>query len=152
MDVFSKSKRSEVMSRIRGRGNRSTERAMAALLRTQRITGWRRHPTRVFGRPDFYFPRLRAAVFLDGCFWHACRCCFKMPARNRLFWEEKIRRNRSRDRLVDRTLNASGIRVLRLWEHDLERRTPRLSYLLSVLRASGAREAVTASGRPGHGG
>jgi DNA mismatch endonuclease (patch repair protein) len=127
------------MSRIRGRGNRSTEHAMAVLLRTQRITGWRRHPAKVFGRPDFYFPKPRIALFLDGCFWHACRRCFRMPAHNRSFWEEKIRRNRLRDRLVARTLRVDGIRVLRLWEHDLERRTPRLSYVFSLLRASGAK-------------
>jgi DNA mismatch endonuclease (patch repair protein) len=126
------------MSRIRGRGNRSTERAMTALFRSNRITGWRRHPAYVFGRPDFYFSQLRTAIFIDGCFWHACSRCFKMPAQNRSFWEEKIRRNRRRDRLVARTLNAGGIRVLRLWEHDLERRTRRLSYLFSVLRARSA--------------
>jgi DNA mismatch endonuclease (patch repair protein) len=42
-DVFTKAKRSEVMSRIRGRGNKDTELALAMLLRRHRITGWRRH-------------------------------------------------------------------------------------------------------------
>ena len=42
-DVFSKSKRSEVMSRIRSRGNRDTELALAKLLRAAGIRGWRRH-------------------------------------------------------------------------------------------------------------
>lgn len=42
-DVFTKAKRSEVMSHIRSRGNKDTELALARLLRRHRITGWRRH-------------------------------------------------------------------------------------------------------------
>jgi len=48
-DVFSKRKRSEVMSRIRSRGNKDTELALAKLLRRYRITGWRRQTTLVVG-------------------------------------------------------------------------------------------------------
>jgi DNA mismatch endonuclease (patch repair protein) len=70
-DVFTKRKRSEVMSRIRGRGNKETELALAKLLRKHRITGWRRNQA-VFGKPDFVFRRQRLAVFVDGCFWHGC--------------------------------------------------------------------------------
>jgi DNA mismatch endonuclease (patch repair protein) len=121
------------MSRIKGRGNRSTELAMAAFFRSYGIAGWRRHPARIFGRPDFYFPKPRIALFIDGCFFHACRRCFGMPAQNRSFWEEKIHRNARRDRLVGRKLRADGIRVLRLWEHDLERHTRRLDHLLKLL-------------------
>jgi DNA mismatch endonuclease (patch repair protein) len=64
-DRFTKSKRTEFMSLIRGEGNRSTELAMIQLFRTQRITGWRRHLA-VRGKRDFVFPKLRVAVFLDG--------------------------------------------------------------------------------------
>lgn len=42
-DVFSKAKRSEVMSRIRSRGNKDTELRLVAVFREQKITGWRRH-------------------------------------------------------------------------------------------------------------
>ena len=42
-DVFTKAKRSEVMSRIRGRGNKETELALAKVLRQHGIKGWRRH-------------------------------------------------------------------------------------------------------------
>ena len=41
-DVFSKTKRSEVMARIRSRGNKATEVALAKLFRRHKITGWRR--------------------------------------------------------------------------------------------------------------
>ena len=56
-DVFTKSKRSEVMSRIRSRGNKDTELNLAKIFRTNGITGWRRHQP-VFGKPDFVFPNL----------------------------------------------------------------------------------------------
>ena len=97
-DVFTKAKRSEVMSRIRGRGNKETELARIRFFCRERITGWRRHVEvriadcglrngakprtshqsgkGVFSalrvRPDFVFPKFKVAVFVDGCFWHGC--------------------------------------------------------------------------------
>jgi DNA mismatch endonuclease, patch repair protein len=139
MDVFSKRKRSEVMARIRGRGNKSTEHRMAALLRAYHIAGWKLHPPDVFGCPDIYFPYLRIAIFLDGCFWHACKKCFKMPAQNRPFWEEKFHKNLRRDRLVNRTLKKDGIKVVRLWEHDIEKNTSRVADVIEMLRTQNGR-------------
>ena len=120
-DIFTKAKRSEVMSRIRGRGNKDTEIAFARLLRRNKIIGWRRHPA-LFGKPDFIFPKLRIAVFVDGCFWHGCPKHFNLPTNNRLFWKRKLKVNQVRDRLVTRTLWRAGWRVLRVWEHELARK------------------------------
>ena len=89
-DVFTKAKRSEVMSRIRGRGNKDTELALAKVMRTGGITGWRRNQ-KVFGKPDFVFRKARMAVFVDGCFWHACPKHSNMPASNRAFWKKNCR-------------------------------------------------------------
>src|SRR5580704_17341440 len=88
-DVFTKAKRSEVMSRVRSRGNQQTELALAKILRRHRITGWRRHLP-VFGKPDFIFPRQRLALFVDGCFWHACPKHATQPASHRSFWRKKF--------------------------------------------------------------
>lgn len=134
MDVFSKRKRSEVMSRIKGHGNKSTERRMMAFLRSNRISGWRLRPRDLKGRPDIYFPQLELALFLDGCFWHACKKCFRLPAQNRKFWANKIEGNVRRDARVNRALRRKGIRVIHLWEHDLERRTNRLKRVLDRLQ------------------
>ncbi len=120
-DVFTKAKRSEVMSRIRGRGNKDTELALIQIFRTHRITGWRRNQL-LFGKPDFVFPKHRVAVFVDGCFWHACPRHANLPAGNRAFWRKKFTANKTRDRLVTRELRRRGWRVVRIWEHDL--RTP----------------------------
>jgi DNA mismatch endonuclease (patch repair protein) len=122
-DVFSKEKRSQVMSRIRSRGNRDTELALASLLRNHHISGWRRHVS-IFGRPDFSFAKARVAVFVDGCFWHSCPRCATRPANNRTFWKNKLAANHRRDRLVNRTLRAKGWKVLRIWEHALAKQNP----------------------------
>ena len=136
VDVFTKRKRSEVMSRIRGRGNKATEVALAKLFRRHKITGWRRqvqirtsprpspHSSDERGegvkvRPDFIFPKLRLAIFVDGCFWHGCPQHGTQPKGNRLFWKKKFARNIARDRLVNRTLRSANWRVLRVWEHEL---------------------------------
>lgn len=117
-DVFTKRKRSEIMSRVRSRGNRATELRLRRLFREHGIKGWRRTST-VFGSPDFVFPKVKLAVFVDGCFWHGCRLHRSMPASNRTFWKKKLARNRFRDRLVNRTLRARGWKVVRIWQHEL---------------------------------
>ena len=120
-DVFTKAKRSQVMSRIRGHGNKDTELALMKHFRRHRITGWRRRQP-VFGKPDFVFRQQRLALFVDGCFWHACPKHSKLPANNRPFWKKKMAANQARDRRVNRTLRQGGWRVVRIWEHDLVKR------------------------------
>ena len=114
-DVFTPQKRSDIMSRVRSSGNRSTELAFVKILRGEKITGWRRNYS-LFGRPDFVFPRSGLAVFLDGCFWHGCPRHCRMPKTRRKYWREKIARNQRRDRAVSRALRRDGWRVMRLWE------------------------------------
>lgn len=133
-DVFSKEKRSEVMSSIRSRGNKNTEIVFMDLLRRHRISGWRRHRKISMGapsfrksdarrqshvRPDFVFPTLKLAVFVDGCFWHSCPKHAASPASNTGFWNEKLEYNRRHDRYVTRMLRKNGWVVVRIWEHDL---------------------------------
>ncbi|MFA5058632.1 MAG: very short patch repair endonuclease [Opitutaceae bacterium] len=117
-DIFSKRKRSQLMATIRSRGNKRTEGALVVLLRRHKIFGWRRHLP-VFGRPDFIFPKLRLAIFVDGCFWHGCALHGTMPKHNETYWHAKLARNKVRDRLVTRTLRAQNWRVVRIWEHEL---------------------------------
>jgi DNA mismatch endonuclease (patch repair protein) len=121
-DVFTKAKRSAVMSLIRSRGNRATELRLIALMREHGITGWRRN-ARVFGKPDFVFRRERVAVFVDGCFWHGCPRPKHAPLpKNRAeWWAAKLLRNKERDRTVTRALRAAGWKVVRVWECALSR-------------------------------
>jgi DNA mismatch endonuclease (patch repair protein) len=117
-DVFSRKKRSDIMSRVKGRGNVATELRLIRIFRKYSITGWRRHLS-VFGNPDFVFPKLHLAIFVDGCFWHGCPLHGSLPETNRKFWERKLERNKTRDRLVNRALKAKGWIILRLWQHEL---------------------------------
>ena len=118
-DVLSREKRSLVMSSIRGCGNLSTEWRLRARLISCGISGWHVNSKNVVGRPDFLFCRFRVAVFVDGCFWHGCRFCRKIPASNRKYWLNKINNNQKRDRKVNRSLRKSGWRVIRFWEHEM---------------------------------
>ena len=120
-DIFTKAKRSDVMSRIRSRGNKATELALIRIFRAHDIKGWRRHQP-LFGKPDFAFPKLRLAVFVDGCFWHGCPLHATKPKSNGAFWRKKLATNRARDRLVTRALRQADWRVLRIWEHELARK------------------------------
>lgn len=131
-DVFTKARRPEVMSRIRGRGNKATELTLARLLRTKGITDWRRHQP-VFGRPDFIFRQQRVAIFVDGCFCHGCPKYSNMPASNRAFWMKKLTGNHTRDGLVTRTLRKDGWRVVRVWEHNLRKPTRVLARIRKAL-------------------
>ncbi|NDB96793.1 MAG: very short patch repair endonuclease [Verrucomicrobia bacterium] len=118
-DIWSKSKRSEVMSRIRGKGNEETELRLARLMRKVGIRSWRRHLS-IPGRPDFSFRKPKVAVFVDGCFWHGCPRCFRLPKQNRAFWRAKIEGNRRRDRSVNGRLRRLGWKVIRIRECRLK--------------------------------
>ncbi len=118
-DVFTKEKRSEVMSHIRGKGNKDTELLMIQILRSNHISGWRRNQA-ILGKPDFAFPIQKIALFVDGCFWHGCPEHSTMPKNNRVFWENKLSGNKDRDKLVARELQIKGWKVLRIWEHELK--------------------------------
>lgn len=119
-DVFSKRKRSQVMAAIRSKGNKDTELKLAAILRAHGIKGWRRHWP-LPGKPDFIFPEHHLAVFVDGCFWHGCPKHGRKPSTNQSYWLAKLRRNKIRDKKVNRLLQNCGWDVLRLWEHELVR-------------------------------
>lgn len=117
-DVFSKKKRSAIMSNVKGRGNEATELRLVRILRAGHISGWRRGVP-LYGNPDFVFRREKVALFVDGCFWHGCPEHGECPATNRSFWRRKLERNVARDRLVNRSLRRQGWKVVRIWQHEL---------------------------------
>ena len=116
-DIFTPKKRSWVMSRIRSRDT-GIEKKTAQLLRKNK-THYRRFP-KVFGSPDFAVEK-KVMVFCDGDFWHGYRYSEKKKPPKK-FWRDKIERNMERDRKVTRRLRADGWSVVRLWEHDIEKR------------------------------
>jgi DNA mismatch endonuclease, patch repair protein len=119
-DKITKERRSWNMSRIRGKGNKSTELKLLKLFREHSIKGWRRHQP-LPGKPDFIFPEQGLAVFVDGCFWHGCPKCYHRPKSNQKFWDTKMVYNRKKDRRVSRQLRSEGWSVCRIWECRLKK-------------------------------
>jgi DNA mismatch endonuclease (patch repair protein) len=111
------------MKAVKGKGNKSTEARLRAMLVRAGVRGWKVHPKGIVGNPDFFFPAHRLALFVDGCFWHGCPRCGHLPKANAPYWKAKIEGNQKRDREHDRRLREDGVRVLRVWEHEL-RSTP----------------------------
>jgi DNA mismatch endonuclease (patch repair protein) len=116
-DIMSPEKRSQLMSRIKGKGT-GPERLIESCLRSRRLK-FDQHRADLPGRPDFVFQGSRVAVFIDGDFWHGWRFPLwehKLAPK----WREKIAANRARDRRKFARLRRQGWRVLRIWEHQIE--------------------------------
>jgi DNA mismatch endonuclease, patch repair protein len=120
VDKFTKEKRSEVMSRIRGKNTR-----IEILVRKWLFSlgfRYRVFDKRYPGRPDIVIPKYRTVIFVHGCFWHAHENCkyFKIPLTNIEYWSEKLQRNKFRDEKNVRILESMGWRVIIVWECELK--------------------------------
>ena len=135
-DVFDSEKRSWIMSQVPSRGTRP-EKLVAAQLKSHGIR-FREGNSNLPGSPDFVFPNLRIAVFVNGCFWHWHGCKrSRMPKSNTLYWERKIERNVERDKRVRSDLHRRGWHYLTIWECDIKRGIARCVHELhSKMRSS----------------
>lgn len=120
MDNVSRAVRSRIMAAIHAQGNATTELAMGKLLTAAGLRGYRKHWP-IEGRPDFAWPKRKVALFVDGCFWHACPYCHNPPQSNLRYWRSKLGRNKARDKRVSRKLRSRGWSVLRIWECQVRR-------------------------------
>ena len=134
MDTVDKKTRSRMMSRVRSKGNRSTEWRLRAGLVQAGISGWQMHVHGIEGRPDFVFIENRLIVFVDGCFWHACPACNRRPKSRLEYWDNKLERNRIRDREVNTMLKNHGFDVLRFWEHEVKDDLPRVVKKIGAMK------------------
>ncbi len=121
MDRVTPEVRSKIMSSVRSRGNLTTEKRLGEKLWSIGLRGYRKH-WHVDGTPDFAWPKLKVAVFVDGCFWHGCPKCDRPSKSNVAFWRRKIENNRERDRRVSRSLRRGGWIVVRIWECEVSSR------------------------------
>ena len=86
---------------------------------------------------DVVFASAKVAVFVDGCFWHACPDHGSRPRVNPDYWEPKLRANRLRDAETDLHLRALGWTVVRVWEHeDVKEASVRVSAIVSARRGA----------------
>lgn len=116
-DIFSKEKRSWIMSRIRGKNTR-IEIITRNILRFNKLK-FIQHP-KIYGSPDFLVGK-KTAIFCDGDFWHGFQYDKKKKPQKK-FWKDKIEENIRRDKRISQKLRRDGYSVIRLWEHDIEKR------------------------------
>ena len=137
MDTFSKSERSAVMRRVKGKDT-APELAVRALVRSLGVR-CTLNRCELPGKPDLVFPRRRKIIFVHGCFWHghSCRAGRNLPSTHRAYWIPKLERNRARDAASRRRLRRMGWSVLTVWECQLrstERLRGRISRFLALER------------------
>ncbi len=118
-DVFDKSKRSEIMKKVRSKKNKSTELKLIEIFKENNIHGWRRNYN-VKGHPDFVFLDKRIAIFVDGCFWHGHDCRNTRPKDNEDYWTKKRERNMKHDKEITEYFENRGWTVIRIWECELK--------------------------------
>ncbi|MDE5980253.1 MAG: very short patch repair endonuclease [Muribaculaceae bacterium] len=118
MDIWSKEKRSQVMSRIRGRDTKPELIVRRYLY--SRGYRFRKNVKGLPGTPDIVLRKYRVAIFVHGCFWHGHEVDGRIPDSNREFWQEKISRNKERDRRNKEKLLSMGWSVITVWECQLK--------------------------------
>lgn len=122
MDIWTKEKRSHVMSRIRGKDT-LPERIVRRML-TDMGYRYRLNEKTLPGKPDIVLRKYNAVIFVHGCFWHLCPHCGegRIPNSRKDYWKEKLLKNRQRDKRNISSLIKEGWKVLRLWECEVEKK------------------------------
>lgn len=118
-DIFSKEKRSKIMSKIKSKGTKPE-----IILRKKLFAKgfrYRINYKKLPGKPDIVLPKYKTVIFVHGCFWHGHSDCkdSHLPKSNTDFWETKISENKMRDNRNSEALRQMGYNVLIVWECDL---------------------------------
>jgi len=125
-DIFSKKKRSEIMSKVKGRDT-APEMIVRSIVHRMGCR-FSLHRKELPGTPDIVLRRLRKIILVHGCFWHAHKGCkgSDVPKTNTKFWLDKFERNRIRDLKARKELKKLGWQVLVVWECETKK-IPRLT-------------------------
>ncbi len=133
MDVFSREKRSQIMSRVSGK-NSKPEIAVRSLLHHLGFR-FRIHRKDLPGTPDITLPKYKKVIFVHGCFWHGHKDCSrsKRPSTNEKFWREKLDKNIARDKATVKALKELGWDELTVWTCEVNDVNKLNTKLLSFL-------------------
>jgi DNA mismatch endonuclease (patch repair protein) len=134
-----------VRARMRRQATRNTsvELAVRRALYARGLR-YRVHQRPLTGLPrvaDVVFSKVRVAVFVDGCFWHACPEHATWPRSNAEWWRNKLERTRSRDAETDDLLSEAGWIPVRIWEHEEPVQAATRLATLVTLRSSELRQS-----------
>ena len=125
VDNISPDDRKKTMRAVKGKAT-GLERTLRSMLAGMHLSGWRANAADLPGRPDVSFDRQKVAVFVDGCFWHGCpSCCRPLPVTHHAYWEAKIAANVARAEVTATAFASDGWDVIRIWEHEMRRRSTR---------------------------
>jgi len=120
-DTVSKKKRSEIMSKVKSKDSKIEVNFRKAIWKAG--FRYRKNSTKYFGKPDMVLPKYKTAIFIDSCFWHGCKRHCRLPAARKKYWTTKIERNKERDKEVNRYYKKIGWKVIRVWEHEIKKKT-----------------------------
>lgn len=139
MDKFSKAKRSDIMSLVKGTNTKPEELVRKYLFKNG--FRFRKNDKRYPGTPDIVLPKYRTIIFVNGCFWHQHPGCKSatIPETNRDYWLKKLQRNVERDAAQIDQLKCMGWHVIVLWECEIsskKKRAERLPLLLDEIKTN----------------
>lgn len=121
-DIVDAATRSRMMSKIKGK-NTKPEKMVRSALHAEGYR-FRLHRKDLPGNPDIVLPKYRAAIYVNGCFWHGHECpLFKWPKTREEFWRTKILENMHRDQKNYQKIISMGWRVCVVWECSIRSRS-----------------------------
>ena len=136
-DIFSKSQRSYLMSKIKGKETKSE-----ILVRKYIFSKgfrYRKNVSKLPGTPDIVLSKYKTVIFINGCFWHYHQECKegRLPSSNVDYWKSKLEKNVERDYKNNSLLASIGWKVIVIWECELKTiyiRQKRLELLLDQIK------------------
>ena len=118
-DRLGKNTRSYIMSQIKGRNTKPEISLRKALFKQDYRYSLNHRFKGINCKPDIVMVSRRVCIFIDGCFWHRCKKCFRAPRTNKLYWVPKIKENIDRDRRQNSVFKKEKWKVIRIWEHEI---------------------------------
>ncbi len=134
-DIFTKDKRSKIMSSIKNKDTRP-ELAVRSLLHRMGHR-FRLHQKDLPGKPDIILKKHKTVVFVHGCYWHRhnCKRGQSMPSSNKEFWQRKFRGTIERDKKVQEQLKKLDWNVGVIWQCELKTQSDTVKKLENILAA-----------------
>lgn len=135
MDIFDKSKRSQLMAKVKQK-NTAPEIIVRKFLFFKGFR-YRINVKSLSGTPDIVLSKYKTVIFVHGCFWHGHTCrAGHLPSSNVDYWETKIEKNIERDNRKINELKKLGWNVVVIWQCEikaLKNREIRFSKLISEI-------------------
>ena len=135
MDIFDKSKRSQLMAKVKQK-NTAPEIIVRKFLFSKGFR-YRINVKSLSGTPDIVLSKYKTVIFVHGCFWHGHTCrAGHLPSSNLDYWVTKIEKNIERDNREINELEKLGWNVVVIWQSEikaLKNREIRFSKLISEI-------------------